>query len=92
MINLRQSILAMLLAIPLLLLPLSLFATDSIDINTADKATLMQIDGIGDAKANAIIEYRETNGPFVAVDELQEVPGIGEKTLANNRDRLSASN
>lgn len=90
--NLRQSILAMFLALPLLLLPLSLFAADSIDINTADKTALMQIDGIGEAKADAIIEYREANGPFVAVDELQEVPGIGEKTLANNRDRLTASN
>ena len=44
--------------------------------------------GIGAAKANAIIAYRESNGPFMAVDELLEVKGIGKALLEKNRGRL----
>ncbi|BAU75267.1 Competence protein ComEA helix-hairpin-helix region [Metapseudomonas furukawaii] len=45
--------------------------------------------GIGEAKARAIVQYREENGPFSSVDDLLEVKGIGVKTLEKNRDRLS---
>ncbi|MEA9992675.1 ComEA family DNA-binding protein, partial [Pseudomonas sp. RTS1] len=44
--------------------------------------------GIGASKAKAIIAYRESNGPFTAVDELLEVKGIGKALLEKNRDRL----
>ena len=40
-------------------------------------------------KAQAIIDYRESNGEFLTVDELTEVKGIGEKTLEKNRDILT---
>lgn len=61
-----------------------------VNLNSADAATLQrELDGIGEVKARAIVEYREANGPFAAVEELLEVKGIGEATLAKNRDRLS---
>ena len=41
------------------------------------------------AKAKAIVAYRESNGPFTAVDDLLEVKGIGKALLEKNRDRLA---
>ena len=52
-----------------------------VDINTADAATLESLSGIGEAKAKAIIEYREKNGKFKNLDDLSNVPGIGDATL-----------
>ena len=52
-----------------------------VDINTADAATLESLSGIGEAKAKAIIEYREKNGKFKNLDDLSKVPGIGDATL-----------
>lgn len=66
-------------------------AAETIDINTADAATLEQINGIGPARAQAIIDHREEHGPFITVDDLVTVPGIGAKTLEQMRDQLSAS-
>jgi competence protein ComEA len=60
-----------------------------ISLNTATAEQLDQLDGIGPAKAAAIIRYREEHGPFRSVDELANVPGIGEKTLAKFRDHLT---
>ncbi|WP_053367202.1 helix-hairpin-helix domain-containing protein [Bacillus sp. FJAT-27245] len=51
-----------------------------ININKADAAGLQEIPGIGPAKAAAIIEYREKNGPFKDTAQLKEISGIGEKT------------
>lgn len=66
------------------------FAADTVDINTADAATLAAVlDGVGEAKAEAIIAYRDEHGPFESVDELAEVKGIGLKTLEANRDRIT---
>jgi competence protein ComEA len=68
------------------------FAADQVDINTADAATLADtLTGVGAAKAQAIVDYREQHGPFKSVDELAMVDGIGEKTLAANKDKLTAS-
>ncbi|MDH4585281.1 ComEA family DNA-binding protein [Pseudomonas sp. BN415] len=61
-----------------------------LNINSADAAAFQdQMIGIGEAKANAIVQYREENGPFSSVDDLLEVKGIGVKTLDRNRDKLS---
>ncbi|MEX6503020.1 ComEA family DNA-binding protein [Pseudomonas zhanjiangensis] len=60
-----------------------------IDLNSADAATLQrELSGIGESKARAIVAYREANGPFVSVDELLEVKGIGQAILSKNRDKL----
>lgn len=53
-----------------------------VNINTADSGTLQTLTGIGPSMAQRIIDYRNTNGKFNSPDELQNVSGIGEKTLA----------
>ena len=52
--------------------------TNLININTATKEELKQIDGVGDTKAEAIIKYRNDNGPFKDIEEIKKVSGIGE--------------
>lgn len=44
--------------------------------------------GVGDSKAKAIIDYRKMNGKFVAVDDLSNVKGIGDKLIEKNRSRI----
>lgn len=61
-----------------------------VNLNAVDAETLRRdLFGIGAAKAKAIVAYRETNGPFTAVDELLEVKGIGKALLEKNRERLA---
>jgi competence protein ComEA len=73
-----------------LLVPMWLFAASPVDINTADAAALAEvIKGVGPAKAQAIVAYREKHGPFKSVDDLTLVSGIGTKTIENNRDNLT---
>ena len=62
--------------------PVTLEDVSPININTATQAELELLPGIGPKKAEAIIQYREEIGGFVCVEELLEVSGIGEKTLA----------
>lgn len=63
-----------------------------VNLNTADAASLERdLVGIGSVKAQAIIQYRDANGPFTSVDELLEVKGIGAATLEKNRARLSVN-
>ena len=52
-----------------------------VNINTAPLEVLMTLSGIGEVKAQAIIDFREENGPFVSVGLLTEVKGIGPKTV-----------
>jgi competence protein ComEA len=60
-----------------------------ININSASMEQLMELPGIGEAKATAIIEYREQHGPFKKIEDLMEVGGIGPKVLENMRDHIS---
>jgi competence protein ComEA len=60
-----------------------------ININTADVVALANgLNGIGDKKAQAIVDYRESVGAFKAVDELAEVNGIGSTMVELNRNRI----
>ena len=79
------------LAISLLMTAIC-FAAGTVNINTADKDTLVtMIKGIGERKAEAIIADREKNGPFMTIDELSRVKGIGQSTVDDNREVLSVS-
>jgi len=61
-----------------------------VNINQADAPTLAsELKGVGDKKAEAIVNYRTQNGPFKSVDDLQNVKGISVKTIENNRSNLS---
>ncbi|MDN3220490.1 ComEA family DNA-binding protein [Pseudomonas nunensis] len=65
---------------------------EKIDLNGADAPTLQrELAGVGEAKAKAIVAYRDTNGPFASVDELLEVKGIGKAILDRNRDKLEVN-
>ena len=59
-----------------------------ININTADVDELTTLQGIGKSKASAIVKYREENGAFKSIEDLLNVPGIKESTLAKIRDKI----
>lgn len=61
----------------------------AININTADVATLASLNGIGESKAQAIIEYREANGPFASTADLANVKGIGARTVEKNAESIT---
>lgn len=82
----RKIVLAMVLA----LATGAVFAEEKVDINTANAERLATtLDGVGEARAQAIVEYRETNGDFPSVAALTSVSGIGPATLESNRDRMT---
>lgn len=66
--------------------------TTLVNINSADAATLAErLNGIGLKKAEAIVSFREQNGPFKSVDDLVNVAGIGAATLEKNRNLISVN-
>lgn len=65
-------------------------ATEKVDINTADADTLDRVlVNVGAAKAKAIVEYRQANGPFKSAEELAQVSGIGLRTVEVNRELIT---
>jgi competence protein ComEA len=60
-----------------------------ININTAPLEDLMKLKGVGRIRAQRIIDYRSSRGPFRAPEELRNVKGISQKILLDNRDRLT---
>ena len=60
-----------------------------VNLNTADEAALDALPGVGPATAKNILDWREANGRFTAVEDLLSVTGIGEKTLAELRDLVT---
>jgi len=69
----------------LLLVLVSAFSSaalaEKINLNTADAQTMQYIPGIGLSKAEKIIEIRDEAGKFTSMDEIDAVPGIGERTM-----------
>ncbi|MET0815602.1 MAG: helix-hairpin-helix domain-containing protein [Pseudoxanthomonas sp.] len=67
----------------------SAYAADKVNINTADAAAIDAVLlNVGPAKAQAIVDYRKTNGVFKSLEELAMVKGIGLKTVEKNRERI----
>jgi competence protein ComEA len=64
-------------------------ATDPVNVNTADASSLDKVKGLGPKKAEAIVKYREANGPFQSVDDVAKVRGIGSKMLKKIREQLT---
>ena len=66
--------------------------SETVNINTADAETIARVlNGVGLAKARAIIEHREQHGRFDAPADLAKVKGIGEATVAKNAARIIVS-
>jgi competence protein ComEA len=63
-----------------------------VNINTANAETIAAaMNGVGASKAEAIVRYRDANGPFASLDQLAEVRGIGAKTVERNRAQLTVT-
>lgn len=63
-----------------------------VNINSADATVLAdRLNGIGLKKAQAIVDYRQQNGPFKSVDELANVSGVGQATVEKNRSIISVN-
>jgi competence protein ComEA len=84
-----MDILRKFLFVVLVSLPVFLAAAQTVNINTADKETLMTVKGVGEKRAEAIIAFREQHGPFKSVDDLLLVQGVGQAIVDDNRDKLS---
>lgn len=63
-------------------------SSSKININTATAEELDKLNGLGPSKANAIVEYRKEHGKFQKIEDLTQVPGIGEKTIEQFRDQV----
>lgn len=63
-------------------------ATSKINLNQANAEQLQALSGVGQKKAEAIIAYRQKNGKFKNIEELQQVKGIGPALFSKNKDRL----
>jgi competence protein ComEA len=66
-------------------------AIAAVNINTATKEELTTLQGIGEKRAQDIIDYRTKNGPFKTVDDLEKVPGIGPGRMKQIRSQISVT-
>lgn len=65
---------------------------EPIDVNTADEEALQALPGIGEAKAQAIIDWRENHGPFQTLDELEQISGISARMVEGWQGLATAGN
>lgn len=64
-------------------------ANGKVNLNTANKEQLMKLDGIGDSRADKIIEYRDKNGPFKTIEDLRKTGGrIGDSIINSIKDKI----
>ena len=70
-------------------LPTELLPGAAVNINTASREELQLLPGIGEILSQAILDYREANGPFESTDALMEVPGIGPGRFAAVADQIT---
>lgn len=85
----RSCVTRSLLIFSLLSVPFSLFAATPLDINSATASELAAVmSGVGTMKAEAIVSYREMNGPFESLSQLTQVKGIGEVLVTRNQALL----
>lgn len=64
-------------------------SSEKVNLNTADVAAFQKLSGVGQKKAEKIIAYRQQHGNFKSVDDLKNVSGFGEKTVAKYKDQLT---
>lgn len=86
--GLTHSVRAATIGAALLLAPPA-FAAEPLNINEASEAELVTLNGIGPVYAERIVDYRSEHGRFESVDQLAEVKGIGEKTIATIKDEVA---
>lgn len=65
--------------------------SDKINLNKATQAELETLPGIGPAKAQAIIEYRDTSGPFKVIEDIMTISGFGEKTFEKLKEHITVN-
>ncbi|HEX7340662.1 MAG TPA: helix-hairpin-helix domain-containing protein [Rhodanobacteraceae bacterium] len=76
----------------LLAVCLPAWASSPVNINTANAATIAAaLDGVGMAKAKAIVSYRKAHGPFKSIDDLAKVKGIGPAIVKRNHGSIHLS-
>lgn len=62
---------------------------DKVNLNTAGKEELMTLNGIGETRAEAIIAYREQNGPFQRTEDIMQIPGIKEGIFSKIKEQIT---
>ena len=67
----------------------SITPLEKVNINAADKAALMNVPGFGDAVATSLLEYRSSTSLFHRLEDIKNVPGIGEATFTKARDHIT---
>lgn len=60
-----------------------------VNLNQADKETLMTLPGIGESKAESILEYRKEHGKFGSIEEIKEIPGIKDGVFQKIKDKIT---
>lgn len=66
-------------------------ADDRVNLNTATKTQLMTLPGIGEAKADSIIAYREKNGGFSSIEDIKKIEGIKEGVFSKIKDSIAVN-